>query len=128
MPVCKSATVTPSVFLRLFSASRTWSAVSHPTLAPPGTLITNRVFGCISFPLCRATLCLGRDGALVEFAGGSDYVKLDRILAPDQPKSRGLFPNHRRILQLSIAVDMRRVPNLRKAERQPAPRHVWDEL
>ena len=37
IPVCKSATVTPSAFFRSFSASRTSSAVLHPMLAPPGT-------------------------------------------------------------------------------------------
>ena len=44
--------------IRSFRASRTCSAVSHPTSFPPGTRIRNRVFGGISLPYVVATLCL----------------------------------------------------------------------
>src|SRR5260221_13289693 len=59
---------------------------------------------------------------------GSDYAQLDRILAPDQPKSGGLFPEQRWVLQLSIAVDLRRVPDLLKANRQRAPRQIGNDV
>ena len=65
-------------------------------LEPPGTWIMNLVFGCISFPY--VVPLYAQDGALVEFASSSDYVQLDRILAPDQPKSEGLFRKQRWIL------------------------------
>src|SRR5882757_10192176 len=59
---------------------------------------------------------------------GSDDAQLDRILAPDQPKSGGLFPEQRWILQLSIAVDLRRVPDPLKTNRQRAPRQMWNDV
>jgi hypothetical protein len=42
--------------------------------------------------------------------------------------ARRLFPEQRRVLQLSIAVDLRRIPDLLKMNRQRAPRQMWNNV
>jgi hypothetical protein len=63
--------------------------------------------------------------ALAQFS-----VVLGRTELPGHsaPKSGGLFPEQRWVLQLSIAVDLRCVPDLLKTNRQRAPRQMWNDV
>ena len=74
--------------------------------------------------LALGPLLLSRP-ALAQFS-----VVLGRTELPGHsaPKSGGLFPEQRWILQLSIAVDLRCVPDLLKTNRQRAPRQMWNDV